>query len=305
MKTRLIYLVLLIVCFSCGTNNKPLSDAQKEKIKGEVKEVVNKIIKGCEETNYEMVIEPYFDSPDFVFIYNGTALSYKEIADLTKTQFNTFLNQKITIINEKCSILDNSTVLYTINDKCLMNYKDGHSSLGDPETMLFMFKKIDNKWRVIYSVDSYVEKIVKYKEPSKELNQVELMKHWVGTWKGNMGKDTILICECKPFNKGFELYLKNEVKGKTVIDWKTLVGYDKKSDKLIEALIFGDNPEMMLYSMWFSSPNKCEEIFLEDSALAEEAINKWTFEFKTPDELIWNEIVNNKIIHTYNLHRVK
>lgn len=138
-----------------------------------------------------------------------------------------------------------------------------------------------------------------------KLNQMELMKRWVGTWIGNIGKDTIFIIECNPFNKGFELYLKNEVKGKVVIDWKTLVGYDRKSDKLIEALIFDDNPEMMLLSMWFSSPSKCEEIFLEDSASPEKAINKWIFEFKIPDMLIWNELVNNKPSHIYNLHRVK
>lgn len=138
-----------------------------------------------------------------------------------------------------------------------------------------------------------------------KLNQMELMKQWIGTWKGNIGNDTIFICECKPFNKGFELYLKNEVDGKVVIDWKTLVGYDKKNDKLIEALIFGDNPEISLFSMWFSSTNKCEEISLEDSASPDKAINKWTFEFKTPDLLIWNELVNNKTIHVYNLHRVK
>ena len=68
MKTKLIFLVLLIVCFSCGTGNKPLSDAQKEKIQGEVKEVANKFIKGCEELNFDMVIEPLFDSPDFIYI---------------------------------------------------------------------------------------------------------------------------------------------------------------------------------------------------------------------------------------------
>lgn len=32
MKTRLIFLVMLIVCFSCGTNNKPLADAQKAEL---------------------------------------------------------------------------------------------------------------------------------------------------------------------------------------------------------------------------------------------------------------------------------
>jgi hypothetical protein len=54
MKTRLVFLAMLIFCFSCGTNNKPLSDAQKEKIKGEVKVEVNTFFKGCEEVNFDM-----------------------------------------------------------------------------------------------------------------------------------------------------------------------------------------------------------------------------------------------------------
>jgi len=40
MKPQLFIMILLIICISCGTRNKPVSDAQKEKIKGEVKEVV-------------------------------------------------------------------------------------------------------------------------------------------------------------------------------------------------------------------------------------------------------------------------
>ena len=59
MKTKLILLVLLTVSFSCGTNNKPVSDAQKEKIKGEVKEVVNSFIKGIEEANADLVMESF------------------------------------------------------------------------------------------------------------------------------------------------------------------------------------------------------------------------------------------------------
>src|SRR4030042_269963 len=97
MKTRLIFLVMLIVCISCGTNNKPVSDAQKEKIKLE---------------------------------------------------------------DEEYTVLDKSTVLYTTNCNSLMNFKDGHSTLADPEAMQFMFKKINNRWKVIYAVDSYVEKNV-------------------------------------------------------------------------------------------------------------------------------------------------
>src|SRR4030043_1102119 len=184
MKIRFIFLVFLIACISCGTNNKPVSDAQKEKIKGEIKEVVNTIFKGCEEANFELSTESWFDSPDFVLINNGMTLSYKEVVDAFKPLFGTLLNQKVTIVDEEYAVLDKSTVLYTTNCKSLMNFKDGHSTLADPEAMLFMFKKINNKWRVIYVVDSYVEKTVKYKEPSKELNQVELMKQMIGSWQG-------------------------------------------------------------------------------------------------------------------------
>jgi hypothetical protein len=164
MKTRLIFLVMLIVSFSCGTNTKPVSDAQKEKIKGEVKEVVNTFIKGCEEVNFDMVTESFLDSPEFVYITNGKTYGYKEIMGM-RTNYDELLNQKITIVDEKYTVLDNSTVIYTSNSKCVTKYKDGHSNLYDPDAFMFMFKKIDSKWKVIYYVDSYVEKTVKYKEP--------------------------------------------------------------------------------------------------------------------------------------------
>ena len=55
MKTQPILLLLLVVCFSCGTNNKPLSDSQKEKVISEVKPVVTEIIKGAEEANLDLI----------------------------------------------------------------------------------------------------------------------------------------------------------------------------------------------------------------------------------------------------------
>ena len=170
MKTRLVYLVLLIVCFSCGTNNKPVSDAQKEKIKGEVKEVVNTFFKGAEEANADMIIGTYLDSPDFVFTYNGNSFRYKQCADMAKSVFGTLKNQKITVVDEKYAVLDNSTVMVTVNNKCLMNYKDGHSVLQDPWISQILFKKIDNKWKVISGAESGIEKSVS-SESSKGLNQ--------------------------------------------------------------------------------------------------------------------------------------
>ena len=156
---KLIFLVLLLTTFSCGTKtNNPISATEKEKIQGQVKEVVNAFFTACDEVNFDMAMAPFYDSPDFVYTYNGSILSYKDCVDIFKPSFSTQINQKNTILNEKYAFLDNSTVLYTANFKIVSNFKDGHSTLADPAALLLIFKKINEKWRIIYGAESSVEK---------------------------------------------------------------------------------------------------------------------------------------------------
>ena len=303
MKTKLIFLVLLIVCFACGTNNKPLSDAQKEKIKGEVKEVVNSFFKGCEEVNLDMVLRTCLDSPDFGYINNGYAFSYKECVDIFKPVFASMLNQKITIVDEKYSFPDNTTVLYSNHCKSLTNYKDGHAILQDPTVMLFIFKKINDAWKVIYGVESHIDKNVP-SESSKELNQVELHKQFVGDWKTEAGKDTVVIWNVKSYGTGIDGYFKIDTKGKIVMEGKQLWGYDKNLDKYtMSEMIKGmDNA---LYSSWFTSKNKCTMIFYSDILNPDNASIKYEVEFKSPDILVQTTIKNNKPVKVDTMIRVK
>jgi hypothetical protein len=302
MKTRLIFLVLLIICFSCGTNNKPVSDAQKEKIKGEVKEVVNTFIKGCEEVNFDMVTESFLDSSDFVYITNGKTYSYKEIMAM-RPNYDGLLNQKITTVDEKYTVLDNSTVIYTSNSKCVTKFKDGHSTLYDPDAFMFMFKKIDNKWRVIYYVDSYVEKNVPG-ETAKELNQVELFKQMLGTWKAEIARDTFYIAQYKPFGDGVEGAIKIVSKGKKIMEGKVLLGYDKKNDKFVETDLV-EGSFIMLYGIWFTSKSTLTEVPWEDILNPEKSTVIWKYEIKSPDMFVWNNIENNKTTFSYTFHREK
>jgi hypothetical protein len=305
MKTKLIFLVMLIACISCGTNNKPVSDAQKEKTKGEVKEVVNNYFKGAEEANADMMIGTYLDSPDFVFTYNGNSFSYKSCTDLVKSVFGILKNQKITVVDEKYAVLDNSTVMVTVNNKCLMNYKDGHSVLQDPWISQILLKKIDNKWKVISGAESGIEQSVP-SESSKGLNQVELERQFIGIWKAEAGKDTVLTIEVKPFyNGGFVTNLKTETKGKIIMQEMTLLGYDKNADKLIESAITNSSPEIILMAGWFTSANKIVEVPLENISNPDNAAFRWIFEFKSNDLVAWTEILNNKETKIYTLNRTK
>src|ERR1035437_9685563 len=258
MKTRLIFLVMLIVCISCGTNNKPVSDAQKEKIKGEVKEVVNTFYKGCEEVNMDMVLGTCINSPEFAYINNGYVFSYKDCAEVFKPVFASMSNQKITIVDEKFTFPDNSTVFYSNHCKSLTNYKDGHAILQDPTVMLFIFKKIDNSWKIIYGVESYIEKSVN-SESAKGLNQAKLLMNWVGNFEAPAGKDTTEFVQFKSLqeNKVLSLYAKVITIGKTLFEETGFWGYDAASNK-IDLSVIVSNGYVYHYIGEFTSSNVLE-----------------------------------------------
>jgi len=304
MKPRIIFLLLLIVCFSCGTNNKPVSDAQKEKIKGEVKEVVNTFFKGCEEVNMDMVLGTCLNSTEFSYINNGYAFSYKDCVDIFKPVFASMLNQKITIVDEKYTFPDNSTVFYSNHCKSLTNYKDGHAILQDPTVMLLIFKKINATWKIIYGVESYIQQNVKNPETSKELNQVELMKQMVGTWNLESAKDTTIYFDFKPYGTGLEGTLKWMNKGKMVTEAKQLWGYDSKIDKYtISMIVKGTDIEIIAF--WFTSKSKFVVVPYSDISNPEVASWKYEGEFKSPDVYIETLIVNKKAVKTGTYNRAK
>jgi hypothetical protein len=290
MKTKLIFLVLLLVNFSCGTSNKPVSDSEKDKIKGQVKEVVNIIFKGCEEANFDMAMKPWLNSPDFVYVINGYALSYKGVEDGMGPLFKTLLNQKVTIVDEKYAFLDNSTVLYTTNCKFLMNYKDGHSTLNDPTVMSIIFKKINNEWKAIYGVESYIEKSVN-SESSKGLDQAKLLMNWVGNFEAPLGKDTSEFVQFKSLQGENVLSLSAQVvtKGKTLFEGTGFWGYDAAKNKIDLSIIMSSG-YVFHYLGEFTSPNKLE-LFDVNNATG----NKFIMERLSPDEFKETSIENNKV----------
>ncbi len=295
---------MLVVCNSCGMNKKPVSEAHKEKIKGEVKEIVDSIFKNSEEANYNNTIESYFDSTGYVCIYNGNSFGYKQAMEVNKSFFNSLINQKCTIVEEKYAIPDNSTVVYTANTKWLTNFKDGHSVLQDPRAIQYIFKKTDNRWKVINVVLSGPEKIVKYKESSLELNQVELWKKFSGTWEGEIAKDTFIVYDQKPYGTGMENKIRIITGGKILQEGIGLFGYDSESDKIIEATLL-KGADIISNAFWFTSENTCEGIPFKYISNPENADLRWRIEFKTPDMWEVETIQDNKKIETTKLYRMK
>jgi hypothetical protein len=136
------------------------------------------------------------------------------------------------------------------------------------------------------------------------LNQTELLKQFIGSWKFDLGKDTTGLWEVKLFGTGIEGYRKNVTKGKIVTEGKQLYGYDSKLDKFVGAdLVKGK--DIGIWATWFISNNKCVIIPYSDIANPEKASFKMEGEFKSPNVITYTSIINGKPLKPDTYTRIK
>ena len=138
---------------------------------------------------------------------------------------------------------------------------------------------------------------------SPKLNQFELNKQFLGSWKAINGNEITTI-ECKLFYNGIETHYKTEKEGKIVVENKLLLGYDKKLDKLIECGIGSDVEGILDQVAWFTSNTIMEEILLEDLPHPDKPKFKSIFEFKSPDVFSLTTIQNSKLVETLTFNRI-
>ena len=137
-----------------------------------------------------------------------------------------------------------------------------------------------------------------------KLNQVELMKLQIGTFKCVSHKDTTVFWEGKSYGTGLDCYYKTVVKGKTVREGRELWGYDKSIDKFICASLTKGN-DIEIQAVWFTSKNVYEYIRYSDISNPEKASWKIVGEFTSPDVVVETTTENNKITLVETYTRIK
>ena len=136
---------------------------------------------------------------------------------------------------------------------------------------------------------------------STNLNQVELIKQFVGSWKCELGKDTIITGKNISFGTGLVCNSQVIAKGKIINSVKQLYGYDKKIDKFIIAELKESSPGIEICKVWFVSKNKGELVITNPDNVT----IKYKFEFKTPNIIVQTALQGNKVIKEITLTRVK
>ena len=138
-----------------------------------------------------------------------------------------------------------------------------------------------------------------------KLNQIELMKKFIGKWKGEAGKDTIVIAENMEFGTGIESTGQIMAGGKIIDSARQLYGYDKSIDKFIISELLKSSPFIELLAAWFTSEKSGEMVLYKDISDPEKAKYKWKFEFRSTDTIVQTALVNNKVYKEVIMSRVK
>lgn len=138
------------------------------------------------------------------------------------------------------------------------------------------------------------------------LNQMELMKQFIGNWKCEIVKDaTFFTLVVNPFGTAMECNYTVITNGDTVLQEKWIWGYDKNNDKIIEAVISNTNADITINAMSFKSKNIFEKVPYKN--ISDFTQSSWIvkYEFTTPDLITSTYINNNTAPITWIINRVK
>ena len=129
-----------------------------------------------------------------------------------------------------------------------------------------------------------ISNVIQAQNTQTKLNQVELMKQWLGTWQNDTAKDTIEIWEAKPYGKAIIAAVYRVIKGVKSDSYMINFGYDDRDDK-IKGFNLSPNTDFMTWIGVFTT-DKLFKVDALDSFKPEIVWFKNEVEFKTNTEMI-------------------
>ena len=138
---------------------------------------------------------------------------------------------------------------------------------------------------------------VQAQSSQKNLNQAELLKKYIGTWKAEVGKDTTRWFEFSSYGVNAMVgSFKIKAQDKIIYQNKQMWGYDKRSEKIIGVELERYSGKMTYYLCEFVSENVLEGTAIRDITHPNIVSQKFYEEFTSPDMYIQCFTVNNQKI---------
>ena len=114
----------------------------------------------------------------------------------------------------------------------------------------------------------------------EELDQLELMKQFIGTWRAETGEDTVVSTTYEPIGDGILITQENITNGVTYRTVKAVMGVSTDKKTIIVSVIRQDGTIGFHYGK-FVSNNKCILEVYRDNV--QHPLNIQEFEIQSPD----------------------
>jgi ketosteroid isomerase-like protein len=153
MKTLFLSFWIAVLFFDCtGQEPSKMNAQDQETAKIEIREIVNQIFKSANNLDLESLFKYYSDTPDFLLVHlDGSLLDFQGAKKVTGETVNALSFVNYSIIKDEFRFLPNNIIICAWNGKCEMTLKTGEKMKIEKIGITFIFKKIDNQWKVIYS----------------------------------------------------------------------------------------------------------------------------------------------------------
>ena len=147
----------------------------------------------------------------------------------------------------------------------------------------------------------------------QNLNQVELMKQFIGTWKTETGVDSIALWEVIPSDKGYLTNIYWQSKGVTYSTTKGIIGFTWKNnlpDQIVNLVVLWSGGGISYDMGRFDSDKKIS--FERFNAVHSHILAQWEMNFQTKDKITeiykyrgYKDTWDNAKVTEYTFTRVK
>ena len=156
MKPTLVMGLALFLLIGCGGQQPPQMTPQEQEVaKKEITQVLDQQLQAASKLDAEALLQSYANTPDFIFLTStGSMVDYQGTKNGTAEMYKSLATLKFTTTKSEFRFLPGNVVICAWLVKCDVTFKTGENAAIDSYAITFVFKKLDNQWKIIYSHES-------------------------------------------------------------------------------------------------------------------------------------------------------
>lgn len=132
-----------------------ISVAEKSRIEQEIRGAINALIAGCELLDMDLAFHAFANSPDFLMMgTDGSLCDYQTYLNNNIGYLMACSSFKLTTFKDEIRILGRDTAVFSWAYGAEATFKTGAKDIVEKAGASFVFKKVNNDWKVVYYHES-------------------------------------------------------------------------------------------------------------------------------------------------------